>query len=263
MALHLLWIDRESVPRMRHQPPWRPLVEALAAKPFELEADDPPIASKEPVDAQEAREVFEILAHATPTDAAGVHESLAAAVRDDGLFVPPLRLLSGELIFPFDEIESLKALLAAVTPFAGPDEPLRAAMASALELLKIPDLRGAPAVADALSARIRDAWAQSRRALPHGYLEAQTERALLEGRCYQRRKLLGGKHLRALLQPAGAQELLPAYLPDALADDLPLFQRFRARLIAEVHQQIDQHESHPAALRVLALLRAAPLAAPR
>jgi hypothetical protein len=37
-----------------------------------------------------------------------------------------------------------------------------------------------------------------------------------------------------------------------------MFQRFKARLIAELHLTVDQNETHPAALRVLALARLAP-----
>jgi hypothetical protein len=42
-----------------------------------------------------------------------------------------------------------------------------------------------------------------------------------------------------------------------MAKKLPLYRRFPARLIAEVHLQVDQYETHPAALKVLALVRAA------
>ena len=48
---------------------------------------------------------------------------------------------------------------------------------------------------------------------------------------------------------------MPAYLPEAAAKALPLFLRFPARVIAEVHPREDEVEEHPAALRVLALAR--------
>lgn len=140
-----------------------------------------------------------------------------------------------------------------VTPFAGSDENLRASVTNAQEMLKVPELSSAPAVAEGLTARIREAWARGKRPVPDGYLEAQTQRALLEKRSYQRRKVFGKKQIRALLQPAGARELVPAYLLDDLADALPLYARFKARLIAEVRMQVDEQEPHPAALRVLAL----------
>ncbi len=48
---------------------------------------------------------------------------------------------------------------------------------------------------------------------------------------------------------------MPAYLPEALADKLPLLTSMKARLIAEVTPSQDQYESHPHALRVVALGR--------
>jgi hypothetical protein len=47
-------------------------------------------------------------------------------------------------------------------------------------------------------------------------------------------------------------------LPESLAKKLPMYQRFRARLVAEVHQQADQYETHHAALRSVAVARATP-----
>jgi hypothetical protein len=93
---------------------------------------------------------------------------------------------------------------------------------------------------------------------PTGYLQEQSERALLEGRCYQRRDVLGSPHLRALLQPIGASERVPVYLLASLARQLPLYPSFRARVIAEVHPKVDRYEAHSVALRALALVHAMP-----
>jgi hypothetical protein len=256
-VLDLIWFDPDSVPRIRRQTSWKKILDDLGRKPLDKDLDDPATA-KDPMDLEDRREVFEILAHASATDAMGIEEALGSAVRDDGKFVAPLRLIAADLIFPFDEIEALKSLVATATPFLANDENLRAAVTNAQDFLKIPDLRSSPVVSEGLAARIREAWSQGRRPVPQTYLEEQTERALLEGRCYQRRKVLGGKHLRALAQPLGAQSLVPAYLPDALADQLPLDTRFRARFVAAVHQRADRYEAHPAALHVLALARALP-----
>jgi hypothetical protein len=76
---------------------------------------------------------------------------------------------------------------------------------------------------------------------------------LLEKRRYQRRTVLGGPCIRALLgRDAGA---MPAYLPDDLATKLPLVTQLKARIVAEVGPSQDQYESHPYALRVVALAR--------
>jgi hypothetical protein len=135
----------------------------------------------------------------------------------------------------------------------------------------------APAVAEGLTKRIEDAFAGGKRVVPPGYLEAQRERALLEQRQYQRRAVFGGKHLRGLLKlgapepapgvrlggpgkaPAGGAVVVPAYLPESLAEELPMYPRFRVRVVAEVRLAADRYETHPAALRAMALAR---LAAP-
>jgi hypothetical protein len=56
----------------------------------------------------------------------------------------------------------------------------------------------------------------------------------------------------------GSQTPFPTYIPEPVSLKLPMYQRFRARIIAEVHQQEDQHESHSLSLRVLALSRITP-----
>ncbi|WP_437738331.1 DUF2169 domain-containing protein [Sorangium sp. So ce1335] len=255
--VHLIWFDPESVPRVRRQPAFRPLLEALDERPLDREADEPALA-KDPMAVEDHREIFEIIARAGATDADGAQDAVIEAVRDGGKLVPPVCLLAGELIFAFDELEALRATVTAATPLVGGDEQLRAAVAPAHEFLKLPELRSAPAVAEGLTTRIKEAF-EGKRVAPAGYLRTQAERALLDQRHYQRRPVFGGPHLRALLQPPGSSQQLPAYLPEALAQQLPLYQRFRARILAELHLQVDQHESHPIALRVLALARVAPL----
>lgn len=99
--------------------------------------------------------------------------------------------------------------------------------------------------------------------MPPGYLEAHTERRSLEQRRYRRRTMFGRTYLRALLTQAGASEPIPVYLPEGLARDLPLYQRFPARLLAEVHLRQDQFEIHPSALKAPAVARVAPFAGPR
>jgi hypothetical protein len=101
--------------------------------------------------------------------------------------------------------------------------------------------------------------------LPQGYLEAHTERLLLEQRYYQKRTLLGQEWIRALLTPSGAAagEAIPTYLPERLSKELPMFQRFRARAVVEARLQLDQFEVHPSALRVVALGRVVPMPARR
>lgn len=216
--------------------------------------------------------MFEILARAAPLSSADLQEALARCLRADGKFVPRLALFAGELELPFDELAALRATLTTVAPLAGQDEVLKSATAAAKELLAIPGLMSAPAVAEGLTKRLEDAFAQGKRVVAAGYLEAQRERALLSQRAYQRRAVLGGPHLRALLRLGGTEldapskhgapskihvAVVPAYVTAAVADLLPMFPRFRARVVAEIRLAVDRYETHPTALKILALGRVA------
>lgn len=105
--LDLLWFDKDSVPRFRRHAPWRAILKELQSKPPDPELDDPSLGD-DPMSIEDRREVFELLARASATDHPGLIESLESGERDDGKFVPPLRLFAGELHFPFDELETLK-----------------------------------------------------------------------------------------------------------------------------------------------------------
>src|SRR5262249_42212999 len=185
-VVELLWYDPESVPRIRKKPSWRKIVEELEKKPPDTELDDAAQA-KEPVEIEDRREIFEILIKAEVTDPEGVNDAMNSGIRDDGKFVPPLVMVAGEVFFPFDELAMLKVTVTTVTPLVGQDENLRSTVDVAKDFLKMPDLATAPAVSDGLTTRIKDAFGQGKRMVAPGYLDQQTERALLEGRHYQRR----------------------------------------------------------------------------
>ena len=254
----LLWYHPQSVARFRRSPEWKLLLQELERKPRDKDLDDPALAD-DPMEMEERREVFEILTHGASRPHDAVQQTYLAAIRDDGKFVPPLVLVAGELAFSFDELETLKATVTTVSPLATPnDENLRASLENAREFLKTPGLSSAPAVSDGLTARIKEAFGQTRRNVPAGYVDLHTERVLLEQRYYQKRTVLGERYLRALLPLSGSSAPYPTYIPEAVSARLPMYQRFRARLIVEVHQQEDQYESHPLALRVLALSRVTP-----
>jgi hypothetical protein len=251
-ALSLSWLDPTSVARIRKQAAWRALLdEALAAS-------DAPSLPGQKASAEDRRDVLAILARAAAMNAEEVDELTRGAVRDDGKFAPPLLITSGELRLPFEETEVLKGMVTTATPFAVGDEPLDAAVRTAEDFLGTPGLPTAPAVVEALAGRIRDAFARVKRAVPPSYLDAQTERALLLQRRYQKRMFDGDPHLRALIQGPNDSAAMLAYLPVSAADHLPLFQRFPARVIAEGHLAADQYETQPFALRVVALAREIP-----
>jgi hypothetical protein len=261
-TLELLWLDPKSAARIRKRPPWQRLLDEARRAPRE---DGPvePLVPGQDVPPDDRRDVFLVLARGEAVGGEGVAEALAESVREDGKFAPPLVLVAGELSLPFDELEELKCAMTTVTPFVGGDEPLKAAVAAAEDLLETPGLLPSPEVTEALTGRIREAFGRVRRAVPAGYLDAQIDRALLEQRRYQKRVFEGDPHLRAMLQGPADKAPMLTYLPEDLAAKIPLFQRFPARLVAAAHLSTDQFESHPFALEVVALARQIPPTAPR
>lgn len=259
--VELLWFDPAAVERIRDNPPWRAVLEAIAPRPPEIRYDDEAPPPDEPEEVKAQRDVFGVLTEAGPISAGGLDDSISRAIGPMGAFRPPLALVAGELAFPFDELETLKATVAAVSPLAAGDKKIKEIVETVNELLKTPWLEGSSGVAEGLTNRVKEAFGQAARLLPAGYLEAHTERRLLEKRHYQRRTVLGRTWIRGLVTMGGgavSAPAVPVYLPDELATKLPMFQRLEARMVAEVHLQQDQYESHPHALRVVALARVAP-----
>lgn len=253
-VIDLLWFDPEAIPKLRDHPKWKPILDKLKPPPRDLDFDDLP-PPEDPPDVRDKRDVFAVLTKGETTDAEGIQEAIIDAVADDGTFTPPLVLVPGELSFPFDELETLKATVTAVTPLIAGDKKLKETVDTVNELLKTPWLQSSSGVAEGLTLRVKEAFAQGNRMLPPSYLDTHTDRMLLEQRHYQKRTVFGEVWIRSVLLPASSQQPMPAYLPESLAKKLPMFQRFKARLIAEAHMQQDEYENHPAALKVVALGR--------
>lgn len=256
-ALHLIWYSKDSVARICRVPAFRTLLDER-----DLHAADDSMADaepeKDPVEIEDTRDIFEILARGEAMDVDQLGEELSRAVHPGAKFVPPLLLLGGELAFAFDERETLKAFVAVATPIAGADEGIKNAIREARELLATQEQLCPATTLETYTTRIRDALHRARKSLGPDVVEPQVERALLEGRHYQKRQVLGMSALRGLwLTSTGMSNVrpAPAYLPDELSRKLPLYQRFRARAIAELYMQEDQYEQHPAALKILALGR--------
>jgi hypothetical protein len=253
-VLDLLWFDGRSLPRIRKQPAWRTILERLDDEPLDPDLDDPDFAV-DPAAAEERREIFEVLAKGEPLSDEALRDALKKAVRRDGRFVAPLVLLEGELSLPFDELATLEAVVAVVGPLGGGDEKLKAALAAGKEFLSTQGPLSSRSAAEGLSAAIKAACGAGKRAVPLAEVEAQIEQGLLDRRRYQRRAVFGGAMLRGLLWTAGGAEALPAYLPEALAEVLPMFPRFGVRVIAEGQMAVDQRETQAVALRVVGVAR--------
>lgn len=253
-VLDLLWYEPKCLPRARKHPAFQPILDALAEAAPDPDLDAPDLDAS-PVRGEERRQIFEILVQAPPSDAAALRAALRGAVRADRKFVAPLVLLAGELVLAFDPLARLGALTSALSPLAGDDKALQAALDAAGQASKQDPL---PPTAEAIATRLSEAYAQGKRALPLASVETQVEQALLDQRRYLRRTVFGGRHLRGRLLLPGDERPLPVYLPDAIADLLPLLPRFSARLLVEAHLAADPRDQPPVALRVLALARSSP-----
>jgi hypothetical protein len=255
VPLELVWFEPSFIGRIRKVPDWGPLLARAPRKPQPVRGAPPPPPEPTDVAEQAARaDISSILARGRTVGTADLGDAVMAALGEGGTLTPPLALIAGELEFPFDELELLKATVGAASSLAAADKKLKEVLDLVGEMMKT-ELRGAPEVVEGLITRVREAWGKANRLLPAGYLETHPERLLLEQRSYQKRDLLDGAWIRALFSLGGAEPPVPTYLPVALAKRLPLFKRFAARAIVEAHPQQDQYERHPMALRVGALAR--------
>ncbi len=101
--------------------------------------------------------------------------------------------------------------------------------------------------------QIREHYASTYGRSPPINLEAELDRVAMDTRAYDVRSVLGGKHLRGSLGLGPSS--VTAYLAQDAAEHLPLFEVFRARVVAEVHVRQDRSEASSLALRVVALAR--------
>jgi hypothetical protein len=248
--VQLLWFDPGSVSRIRRVPRWKQLLEELVREPLDRDLDEGG-GTGEPWEIEDRREVFEVLARGAQSDARGVEEALAAARRAGGKLVPPLVLVEGELEVQLDELEGLKAAATTAAPLITPaDEGLRAAVEAADRFLGRPGLLATPTVCEGLHTRIREAFAREKKGLPGDYLDKQVERALLSGRHYQKREVLGGWFLRGVIWILGEREGMLGYVPEELGKKLPMYRRVGVRVIGEVLPRQDQFEVQAIALKV-------------
>jgi hypothetical protein len=250
----LVWFDKEIVPRLRSF--WPELIVELG-----FDASDPKhdLGGDDKEAARDHHDAFGVLSEAPALDGSGVSRAILEAVNERGRFTPPLVVTGGEIVFPFDELEQLKATTAAIAPLIGDNKKLKDGVDAVNELLQSGCLMSSSSVVERLTQQLKDLFKESGKSSHAGYLEMHVERILLEARHYQRRDLFGEKYLRALLAVPGAEASIPAYLPEPLAKRLPVMTRFRARVVAELTAQQDQYEAHPYALRVVALGRLLPL----
>ena len=251
-VVEMLWFELEATSKLRRR--WPELADELDFAPR-----DPDHDLGDDVDPQLARTHhthFGLLAEAELTELSALPDRVREAISPAGRFTPPLVLLAGELRFPFDPAEVLRATAATIAPLAGDDRKLGQALEQVDAHLGTPLLSGSSDTVARLENHLRQLYRDSKRSLSLDYLDESVERMLLEQRRYQKRTLFGGSWIRALfMPPASAGRSIVCYMPESLETRLPLMLAFPAKIIAEVHVKKDQYENHPHALRVVTLGR--------
>ncbi|HTN89769.1 MAG TPA: DUF2169 domain-containing protein [Sorangium sp.] len=249
----LLWFSPAAMPRIRKHTAWKEILADVKPRPDDEELDDDMPPGKRP-SAKDRRDVLAILARGQAMRVEDLEQAMTDAVGEDGAFVPPLVLVAGELEFPFDEVETLKALVAAASPLAMADKKLKETVEAIHEVFKMPWVQGATSVVDGLTAQLREALGQNR-VVSSKTIEAHAERALLDHRHFQKRLVTGQMRLRALLSSTGGHVKVPVYWPEAAGRDLPGLQRMQVRMIAALGMRTEHHESAGIALRACSLAR--------
>ena len=249
----LLWFDPEKADAVRAVPELGELLSDRELRLIEQGLDD----QFEGV-AKDRGDLFEVLVRAEPTPLGNLQSRVDLATDEHGMFEPPLLVVAGELTFPFDPIQRLRATVTVLTPLSLGDKQLRPLIEEAEELLEASWLEGSHDVADQLVVRLEREAGKGKRAMSPEVLGNKTEKLLLEQRAYQERKLYGASWLRSLLAERG-QPPVVCYLPASLRDSLPLYARFAARLLVELDLREDQAEASPLALKALAVARTLPV----
>ncbi|HRI64792.1 MAG TPA: DUF2169 domain-containing protein [Polyangium sp.] len=252
-TVQVLWYDPASIASLCRAPRWSKWnawfdaldVDVLDGGRHSITLDDDEAA-------------LTVLTKAPRMTARGVDEAFAGAAQRRGRFVPPTVLVSGEIELPFDEFEALKAAMSTALPLVTTaDEQLSTAVATAKEFVQTPGLSAAPAVSEGLTTRVREAFVKEKATWGLDYLDTQVERVLLTGRHYQKREVFGEICARCLMWLPGETSALVGYLPADVAKTLPMWKRFRACVIAEVHLAQDPYDASSKTLKVVGLGRMA------
>lgn len=253
-AFTLLWYEKQAASALRAERQFESIWADLSARGFDPDLDDEEL-SENPADVEERRDVFEVLAAGTAVDSYRAQELLSSAVNADGALNHPVVVLKGQLDFPFEELDELKAIVSAATPYTNKD-------AAALELLRhareFLSADGQPCAGAAIRSWIEQITSlyERRSLLVPGFLAQQARAALLTNRCYQLRPVFGGEYRRTLLQTSRTEAPLPVYLKKDVAALLPAVQFQNVVLLGELHPPIDDADSAPLAVRVVALASA-------
>lgn len=252
-AIDLIGFDATMVSRMRKVAAWKKIMAEVNPKSKNLDEDDE--GRDKHKDARDRREVLAILSNGPSSTVEDLNGLVFQAMAD--LAPMPLGLASGEIEFPFDEMETLKATLAVVAPFVPGDKKLKETVDVVREVMATPGIERARTVVQNLNVRVRDAFGAVGRGVSATHIESQTEPMLLEGRCFQKRTAMGKEWIRAavFVTANDTKVAVPGYVALDLVNELPMLRRFSARMVVEARPRVEQSDAAEIALKVVALGR--------
>ncbi len=195
--------------------------------------------------------VLRALSFAKSSRGTEVREALTNSLDDAYALEPSVFVVAGELRPSFDELELLRATVLVGSSIAGTDKRMLAALAVAEEAL---GARLTPPSETLLNLTRAIESASVSLPVAPDFVAGHATRVVLEGRKYKRRTLLGSPRLRTeLVMPGG--ETFVLYLPDAVADALPLLSSFPTVIACDVRPKEDHAEADDLALFALAVGR--------
>jgi hypothetical protein len=186
-----------------------------------------------------------------PSPPRSLTAALEAAIGADGRFEPPAVALTGDLSLTLAPLERLRALLTLAAVLDPADERTAALRGKGERLLAGPSPEGAAWLAGRIADDLEAALA-ARAGAPDSLAGAR--RSLHAARAYTRARVLGGRQVRGVLRDAGGANVA-VYISEDACVHLPLDERFRARVVGELHPRIDATDPAPYALRIAAIAR--------
>jgi hypothetical protein len=177
--------------------------------------------------------------------------ALEAAIGPDGRFEPPPVALTGDLSMTLAPLDRLRALLTVAAVLDPSDERVNTLRGKGERLVTGASPEGAAWLAGRIADDLEAALA-ARAGAPDALAGAR--RALHAARAYTRALVLGGRQVRGLLRDAGGATIA-VYISESACVHLPLDERFRARVVGELHPRVDATDPAPFALHVAGIAR--------
>ncbi|MFO0553382.1 MAG: DUF2169 domain-containing protein [Polyangiaceae bacterium] len=247
--IDLLWFSGPSAKRVRVY------FRALLAEQAEKEEDVDPaldVSLDDPEADRARREILAVLTQTTSEEPSAAPRLLEQAVDEQGRFAPPLAVFEATLQFVYPDVARLRVMVEVLEPLLAQDKRLKELCEAGQQVLGRARPNAGGAATRAIDS-IREHVTQNAKLIRRESLESMVADQLLEDRAWDSRPVFGEKHLRMAL---GKEEgRVPAYVVESVSDKLPLFDSFRARVLAEVHARQDRSETCKAALRLVAVAR--------